>query len=130
MKRLLRRLRADRSGATAVELAIVLPVFLILLLGTISAAQLAWTLNSLHYAVEEAARCSAVNLVDCANGSETEAFARARYLGPDIDATFVADSPACGRRVRVEGEFELMMGVTIIDVPLAAEACYPAVEEA
>ena len=63
MNRLLRhvaRWGRDRSGAAAVEYAFVLPVFAMLLIGVINMSQLMGALSGMHFAVEEAARCSAV----------------------------------------------------------------------
>ena len=68
-----RRLWADRSGASAVEFAIVLPVFVLLVLGSISAALLTFSVSSLNYAVEDAARCAAVNKVLCSTPQDTVA---------------------------------------------------------
>jgi Flp pilus assembly protein TadG len=53
------------SGATAVEFALVLPPFLMLLFGIISASLVVYTAASLHYAVEGAARCYSVNTKSC-----------------------------------------------------------------
>lgn len=118
----------DEHGGSVVEFALVLPIFLMLLLGTIHAALLMFAVSSLHYAVEEAARCSAVNAVDCATSVATAAFAEAQYRGPDVDAQFVAADAACGREVRVTGSFVLHAGVGHWNVPVAARACFAAPE--
>ncbi len=52
----LRRLRSDRSGGAAVEFAVVLPLFLMLLVGMLEFANYLWTRNSIQHAAEEAAR--------------------------------------------------------------------------
>jgi Flp pilus assembly protein TadG len=56
---------ADRRGATALEFGLVLPAFVMLILGVINTAQLAHAVSSMNFAVEEAARCSAVNETVC-----------------------------------------------------------------
>jgi len=116
----------DRRGASAVEFGLLLPVFVMLILGPISVSQLMFAVNSLHYAVEEAARCGAVNTTACGSLSQTEAFARSRYSGPKVAATFVATDAGCGRRVRATGAFQLETGVKRVDVPLTAESCFAA----
>lgn len=116
----------DRRGASAVEFGLLLPVFVVMILGTISVSQLMFAVNSLHYAVEEAARCGAVNTTACGSLSQTEAYARSRYAGPTVSATFVASDAGCGRRVRVTGAFKLETGLKVLDVPLTAESCFAA----
>ena len=49
------------SGATAVEFALVLPPFLMLFLGILSACLAVFAAASLHYAAEGAARCFSIN---------------------------------------------------------------------
>jgi len=51
-----RRLAAAQDGATAVEFAIVFPVFFLLLFGILEFARLVWAVNSLQYAVAQGAR--------------------------------------------------------------------------
>jgi Flp pilus assembly pilin Flp len=120
-----RSLVADQSGATAVETALVLPLFVILLVGIVSTAQLAWAVNSLHHAVQEAARCSAVDAVTCGGDAQTVAFAKDRYLGPEVNATFAVASSPCGQSVTVAGKFDLNLVLTSVAVPLSANACFP-----
>ncbi|MFN4136299.1 MAG: TadE/TadG family type IV pilus assembly protein [Novosphingobium sp.] len=60
MMRLLRPLAADREGATIVEFAIVLPMFLLLLLGIMDVGQMVYGKSVLSGAVRRAARESAL----------------------------------------------------------------------
>lgn len=53
---LLRRLRADRSGSSAAEFALVLPVFLLFLLGTIDVGRFIWLVNENEKAAQIGAR--------------------------------------------------------------------------
>jgi Flp pilus assembly protein TadG len=59
-----RRLPAARDGATAVEFAIVAPVFLILLLGIFDIGQMAYGKAVLNGAVEKAARSGSLETAD------------------------------------------------------------------
>lgn len=54
------RLRLDRSGASAVEFAMVLPLLLIFLLGMIDAGRLMWTWNRAEKATQMAVRYAVV----------------------------------------------------------------------
>lgn len=116
----------DRSGASAVEFGLLLPMFVMLIVGTLGVSQLMFAVNSLHFAVEEAARCGAVDTTACGSLSQTEAFARSRYKGPQVAATFVATDANCGRRVQVTGAYQLQTGVATLDIPLTAESCFAA----
>jgi Flp pilus assembly protein TadG len=113
-------------GTAAVEYAFILPMFLMLVMGVISTAQLASAINGLHFAAEEAARCWAVNTTNCPTTSATVTFAQARYEGPDVHPVFTAGAADCGRTVTVSGSYTLELAVTQIAVPLSAAACYPA----
>jgi Flp pilus assembly protein TadG len=113
-------------GAAAVEYAFILPMFVMLVMGVISTAQLASAINGMHYAVAEAARCWAVNTTTCANTQATVTFAQSKYVGPEVHPTFQAGSADCGRTVTVTGSYTLELAVTEIAVPLSAAACFPA----
>ena len=54
------RLLACESGSSAVELGVIASVFLSMLLGIANFAMVLWTLSSLHYAAESAARYAAI----------------------------------------------------------------------
>lgn len=60
MGRALRRLAADRGGAGAAEFALVLPLFLVMLLGTIDVGRLMWTWNRAEKATQMAVRYAVV----------------------------------------------------------------------
>lgn len=55
----------DQRGATAVEFAIIAPVFILIILGTIMAGLSLWYGNLLQDVVTEAARCIAVRSDPC-----------------------------------------------------------------
>jgi Flp pilus assembly protein TadG len=56
-----RRLRGDCRGSTAIEAAVILPMFLLLIFACMEFANMMWTQNSLNYAVMRAARCAAID---------------------------------------------------------------------
>ncbi len=58
-RRLLRRFGRDEHGASAAEFALVLPLFLLFLLGTIDVGLYAWTINQQEKATQMGARWAA-----------------------------------------------------------------------
>lgn len=116
---------ADCRGTTAVEMALVLPMLVMLVMGVINGSVLAAVISSMNFAVQEAARCSAVNHTACGAPQATVAFAEARYEGPSAMPDFSAAIAACGYRVTATTEFALNVGIASYDVPLSAEACFP-----
>ena len=120
---------ADRRGSTALEFGLVLPAFVMLVLGVINTAQLAHAVSSMNFAVEEAARCSAVNEVVCPGAAATETYAASKYLGPAISPVFDATDAGCGHTVTATATYELNVVFGVWNIPLSAEACYPGVDE-
>lgn len=84
----------DRGGAAAVETALILPILLALLFGVIEAGRIGWTRNALAFAVQQAARCSAMASVStaCATAAQTQAYAAAQMVG--LSQTFASFSVA------------------------------------
>jgi Flp pilus assembly protein TadG len=56
--------RGDQHGATAVEFALTMPLFLLIMLGIIQAGWLLWTQYGLQQGVQMAARCATNQSVD------------------------------------------------------------------
>lgn len=121
----LRRFHGDLGGASAVEFALVLPVFVLLVLGSISAATLGLTIASMNYAVEAAARCSAVKAPACVTPSATATYARTRYVGPSVSPVFTYAATGCGNTVTGTATFSLNLVPVFNSVPLSTSACYP-----
>lgn len=91
---MLRRLHRDRRGASAVEFALVLPVLLTLLFGTLEVGRLMWVRSTMQFAAEEATRYALVHTG--ASVAEITALARARVaasvssLAPQVTVTSTA----------------------------------------
>jgi Flp pilus assembly protein TadG len=126
----LRRWRSDASGAAAIELALVLPFAIMLIVGCISGSQMIATVSSMHFAVQEASRCYAVNDTICGSATAAEAYAAGKYT-PTGGTTpeFEAVVAGCGRRVTALATFTWRIGVSNLEVPLSATSCFPAVDE-
>ena len=77
--RLNRRTRhclSDRAGTAAIEFAIVLPVFLLFIFGTLEIGRFMWSEHALDYASEQASRYALANpsasLADIQSFAETQ----------------------------------------------------------
>ena len=123
------KLWRDRRGATALEFGLVLPVFVTIVVGVINTAQLTHAVSSMTFAVEEAARCSAVNETTCGTATATEAYAAAKYLGPSVSPVFASTNAGCGHTVTATATFELNVIFANYSIPLNAAACYPGVDD-
>jgi Flp pilus assembly protein TadG len=115
------------DGATAVETAIVLPVFLLFLFAIIEAGLLFWTQSTLQFAVEAAARCAVVNTTQCGSTSAIQGYAAAQATGMTISSTsFNVSQPSCGNQVSINYPFvfivtEIFSGT----ITLHAKSCHP-----
>jgi len=121
----LRRLVGDVSGATAIEYALVLPIFSMMILGAIWVGALTFSVSSLEHAVQSAARCMAVDANTCGTTTATETFAQSRYGGPNISPLFTASTSGCGHTVTAQAAFDLNLVPGLNSVPLTVSACYP-----
>src|SRR5215475_660804 len=110
MKRVLAGI--DNRGAAAVETAMLLPFYLGLTLCVFGAGFLIYTVASLHFAVEAAARCGSVMATQCTSTASTRLYASSHYYGPGTPApTFTAASAACGSQVNGSVTFVFNAGV-------------------
>jgi Flp pilus assembly protein TadG len=123
MKR--RNFLLDASGTSAIEFAFVGPVFLMLVVGMMYGCMMIYSLASLHYAVEEGARCASVKATVCTNSTTIIAYTQTAYNGPAVVPTFTYATPACGKAVTGTASFAFNMGLASWSVPLTATACYP-----
>jgi Flp pilus assembly protein TadG len=122
---------SDRSGIAAIEFALVVPAFLMLLIGTMSMSIMLFANSSLHFAVEAAARCASIQTTVCRDSATTNAFASAHYFGPGVAPVFTCvgrlcgGTASCGNKVTGTASWTLDVGMTRFVTPLRADACYP-----
>jgi Flp pilus assembly protein TadG len=115
----------DESGTTAVEFAIVAPVFILLSIGLIYLCLGLYAVGSLQYAVEEAARCKSVKTTVCPDSSSTVSYAKSNYYGAGTAPSFSYAASGCGNTVSAALSYVVDLGLTKVTVPLAASACFP-----
>jgi len=112
------------AGTTAVEFALIAAPLVMLVVGTLYAGLVMYSVAGLHSAVEAGARCYSVNASQCGTVSATETYAQNNYEGVGTP-TFTASSAACGHEVSGTLSLTLNAGVASWNVPLSATACFP-----
>jgi Flp pilus assembly protein TadG len=119
----------DQRGATALEFALLAPVFFALVFGIIALGMLFWTQVGLQHGAEMAARCASVNTALCPNNSPSTitTYAAQQALGLTLPAsTFTYTTPACGNQVSASYTFQFPSILNINSVTLTAQSCFPA----
>jgi Flp pilus assembly protein TadG len=117
---------ADDRGTTAIEFAIIAPVMIMLLVGIASLSLMLFALGSMHFAVEDAARCASARPTQCSTPAAIIAYAKTRYAGALASPLFTFAEASCGNRVTATVTFTFDVGMYRRSVPLAATACFPA----
>ena len=125
MRKLLKTLRLDQGGTTAVEFALIAPILIALLVGTIALCVGLFLIGSLHFAVEDGARCASVKTTVCSDAATTVAYTKSRYFGPDVSPTFTYTAAACGNSVSASVNYSMNVGSRTLVIPLSATACFP-----
>jgi Flp pilus assembly protein TadG len=116
----------DKNGSAAVEMAIVLPVFLAFVFGIVEFGRLVWIVNDLHYAVEEGARCAAI---DCATGATTKASNAVTAVSiPAASFVVAACNGGVGKQVSIAYSFTFITQSFLLPntgLTLTAQSCQP-----
>lgn len=124
-----RRLLMDRSGAAALEFALVAPTLFFLIMGGIEFSRLLWTQSALQMAVAQAARCYAWSVSSCATTTETQTFAA--NVAPQLgfsSSVFTVTSTTCGAKVSASFPYSFIAkGLFPLTPTLTASACFPTV---
>jgi Flp pilus assembly pilin Flp len=111
------RVAEDEAGATAIEFALVVPALLTLMVGIINISLLGMTSASLHYSVEEGARCASIKQI-CPEPKE-------RYFAPGPPPVFTLSAAACGSLLSATVTFNLNAVLIRKSIQLSATSCYP-----
>lgn len=126
--KLANRLWQDDRGATALEFAILAPVFFLLILGIVAFGMLFWTQVGLQHGAEMAARCASVNSTLCPNGNPSAItnYALQQAFGLSLPAsTFTYSTPTCGNQVNATYSFVFPNILKLNPLTLQAQACFP-----
>jgi Flp pilus assembly protein TadG len=128
MKHPLRKSISENSGATAVELALTMPLFLALLMGVIQIGLALWTQFGIQYGSEAAARCASVDAASCGTSDQIATYAAGHALGLSLPkSAFSVSIPSCGNQVSASFVYRfntLLLGTP--SVTLSARSCFPA----
>jgi len=133
---LLSALRND-NGSAAGEFALVLPIFLLMVFGSIYSCMLMGAIVELHQVTENAARCLSVDSALSCTSANINTYASGQYAGPAISSlTFTPTQvTSCGsgvagtggNQVVGTGNFTLFTGAGNFTVHLSSTACYPVI---
>ena len=123
----------SRRGNVAIEYALILPAFLLFVLGVGDTGRLFWTYTAMSHAVDAAARCGAIAATGCTDPASTADFAATQAYGLMIDGTsFDISTPACG--YQVHGTYPFVFVIPWIGespfgpgngITIDVTACYP-----
>jgi uncharacterized membrane protein len=123
------RLLANRSGSIAAEFALVVPILLLLTFSIIEFGRFMWTQNVLQSAVEDAARCSALNRPGCTTAADVQTYAVSKAAGLPVssDAFQVTDSVcgSSGKLVEADYAFTPIVPFVPLNFSVTASACRP-----
>ncbi|WP_429033926.1 TadE/TadG family type IV pilus assembly protein [Bradyrhizobium sp. I1.14.4] len=125
MHKPLKTLRLDQRGTTAVEFALIAPVLIALLVGTITLCVALFLVGSLHFAVEDGARCASIKTTVCSDSASIIAYTKSRYFGPNVSPTFTYAVAACGNSVSASVNYSMNVGSRTLVIPVSATACFP-----
>lgn len=124
------RFVCHKGGSTALEFALISPVFVALLLGGLTFATVMWRQNVLQEVANEASRCIAMAIEECTSANTPSAFivrlAQARGLsGLDPQAISVDRSASVDgaefTRVTLQYPMQILQFRTILN----AECAFP-----
>ena len=124
--RSLTRLWRCRRGNTAIEFALIAPLLLLLLLGVMEVGQLFWCAASLNYAVQQAARCAALDAPNSTCTTQANIQSQARQAYPQLaQATFTLATAPCGAQVSAQLTYAFVAWPLSQPRPvLTASACH------
>jgi Flp pilus assembly protein TadG len=115
---------ADDQGTTAVEFAIVAPVVIMLIVGIPTLSLMLFAMGSLHFAVEDAARCASARPSQCTDSAAIVTYAQSRYSGVLATPVFTHTSAACGNKVSGTVTITFDVGMYRQPVALSATSCF------
>jgi Flp pilus assembly protein TadG len=125
--RRLNRLWRDRSGAPALEFALVAPTILLLIMGGVEFGRLMWTESALQMSVQQAARCYAWGVAPCTTTTAVPAYAAtvAPQLNFSSSVFKVIPAANCANEVIASYQYQFIAkGLFPWTPTLTASACF------
>ena len=117
----------DESGTTALEFAMIAPVFFLFIFGIIEAGMLFWTQTGMQHGAAMAARCATINSTLCPDPTAIKSYATQQSFGLTLPtSTFTYSTPACGNQVDANYTFKWPPIFGLPPLNLTAKACFPA----
>jgi Flp pilus assembly protein TadG len=120
-----RRFAREQSGNLAVEFGMLAPALMLFVFGIAEGGRLLWTVNALHYSVQEAARCASINKTTCGSPTQIQNFAAGRSAEGFSSSVFTATVASCGNRVSASYVMPLNIPFMAHSISLSAQSCYP-----
>ena len=116
-----------RRGVTALEFAIVAPTFILLLFAAMGFGLVLYSRSTLQLAVEQAARCAAVDKTQCGNAQAIQTYAAGRVPVINVPASsFTATTAACGQKVSASWVLTLPLPPPLSSsFTVTASSCHP-----
>ncbi len=123
----IRRLAPGAQGTTLIEFALLLPLFVLIVVGIMQLGQMLWIQSALQHAVAMAARCASVNATNCGTVAQVEAYAATQAYGVVLPGdTFTASAAPCGNQVVAAYDFTFQTALLPSpSISLSARSCYP-----
>jgi Flp pilus assembly protein TadG len=116
------------AGTTAIEFALLAPVLFMMIIGLAEVALLMWTQVTLDQAASAAARCAAVDSVNCATTANIQAYGAGQAYGLTLPTSdFTVTTNACGRQVDIAYPYRFLTPLVVGgQITMTAHACSPA----
>jgi Flp pilus assembly protein TadG len=124
----LRRLARARRGVTSLEFAMVFPAMILLMLGIIEFGRALWMQNSLQYAVEQGARCAAINTATCSSQATVKTYVVTNLPGLATGSLTLSynSAAACGKQVTGTLPFSFVAAALLpYTIASTATSCRP-----
>ena len=132
----MRRLCRNTRGVTAIEFALVAPVFLMFMFLIIDGARMVWTYQTLQEVAASSARCAALGSTGCKTSDDVKSYAVARAAGSGVrltaDAVTLSPTATCSSvagmtKIAIASAYQ---GATTQLLPssvstLNTESCFP-----
>ena len=124
----MRRYLANEAGGSSLDMALSLPVYILMILGIFAIAFTLWVENGIQHAATAAARCAVVDTAECdttttiknaAVGWSYGVLSSANQVQVNLSAT--CQSGQAGKQVLIQYNITFF----VISTTVAAESCFP-----